>query len=187
MAIEIELKAWVADAEAAADRIGRFAVERGSFVKDDEYWRPVEGERALGSGVRIRREASSAVVNFKRKEVRDGIEVNDEREFRVSDGDAMGELLSRLGLGVWIRKRKSGTAWEWDGMAIELARIEGLGWFAELEILAETDDADTVAAARKRLREGLGRCGIPECRVETRYYTEMLEGLRKGTFTPPDL
>lgn len=192
MATEIELKAWVDDPEGTSLRISGFAEERGLFLKEDAYWRPLIGGRPgdgpapnLGSGVRIRREGAAATVNFKRKEVRSGMEVNDEREFRVSDADAMGELLSRLGLGVWIRKRKSGRAWDWEGMTIELSEIEGLGTFVELEILSERDDAATVAAARSRLLEGLRRCGVGEDRIEGRYYTEMLEGLRAGTFTPP--
>jgi hypothetical protein len=94
MAIEIELKAWVDDPASTRRSIAAFATPKGSYRKDDSYWRyprsPLtwgdaeERQRAaqLGSGVRIRREDLSdpaAVVNFKRKEVRDGIEVNDER------------------------------------------------------------------------------------------------------------
>jgi adenylate cyclase class 2 len=193
MAIEIELKAWVDDPASARRSIATFATPTGSYRKDDSYWRYQESSRTesgaesrraeLGSGIRIRREDLSdpaAVVNFKRKEVRDGIEVNDEREFEVSDAAVFGDLLSRLGLAVWIRKRKIGEAWRTDGVTIELSEIEGLGFFAELEILAEVDDAATVADARKRLLATLARIGIDSNKIETRYYTEMLAQKAKG-------
>ncbi len=182
MAIEIELKAWVDESEAARRTITSFAAPVRTYRKDDAYWRAQEGtgpagRGALGSGVRVRREdlsESGATVTFKRKEVRDGIEVNDEREFEVSDAEVFGELLDRLGLAVWIRKRKTGEAWEAEGVAIELSEVEGLGSFVELEILAEKDDPATVAEARSRLLSVLRRIGIPQSRIEARYYTEML-------------
>jgi adenylate cyclase class 2 len=177
VAIEIEIKAWVDDPAAVRrelEKTGRYA---GPYVKDDEYWR-FEGTSGLnlGSGVRIRRESDGpgGVVNFKRKEVREGMEINDEREFAVSDAAVFSELLSRLGLVPWIRKRKVGAAWDMDGVTAELSRIEGLGDFIELELLEDRDDAETVDAARKRLLETMDRLGVPRTRIEGRYYTEML-------------
>jgi adenylate cyclase, class 2 len=198
MAIEIELKAWVDDPEATRRAIGSFARAAGTYRKDDAYWRLTTGTEPsgtdqkpegkpravpLGSGIRIRREdvtCPRAMVNFKRKEMRDGIEVNDEREFEVSDAEVFGELLSRLGLSVWIRKRKTGEAWTANGVTIELSEVEGLGYFTELEILAEVDDPETVAEARKRLLATLERIGIGQNKIETRYYTEMLAKRAQG-------
>lgn len=190
MAIEIELKAWVNDPEATKRAIESFAVPGGQYRKDDAYWRPAQGTELttsgagrLGSGVRIRRmdlSEPAAIVNFKRKEVRDGIEVNDEREFEVSDAAVFSELLTRLGLTVWIRKRKTGEEWTWEGITIELSEIEDLGYFVELEILAEKDDSATVADARGRLLAALKKIGIPETKIEARYYTEMLSAKSKA-------
>ena len=186
MSIEIELKAWADDPEGIRSRLSAAGEHLGSYVKDDEYWKDAAGPggRELGSGVRIRRlsapgEGARAVATFKRKEVRDGIEVNDEREFEVSDADAFAELLSRLGLAPWIRKRKTGDAWNLDGITAELSELAGLGTFVELEILAEKDDPATVSAARSRLTAALAALGVPAERIETRYYTEMLAAARR--------
>lgn len=189
MAIEIELKAWADDPAAVRARLSEAGDFLGSYEKDDEYWKDaaVPGGRELGSGVRIRRlsapggagPASRAVATFKRKEVRDGIEVNDEREFEVSDAEAFAELLSRLGLSPWIRKRKVGAAWNLDGITAELSELAGLGTFVELEILSDTDESETVARARERLLRALAALGVPEDRIEGRYYTEMLSALRR--------
>lgn len=177
MAIEIEIKAWVDDAETVKNRLAAAGEHRGSYRKDDEYWKGRPGSPdALGSGVRLRRTADGpeAVVNFKRKEVRDGMEINDEREFGVSDAAAFAELLTRLGLQPWMRKRKIGEAWDIAGITAELSLVEGLGTFIELEILAEEDSAETVDEARSRLLAALDGLGVPRRRIEPRYYTEML-------------
>jgi adenylate cyclase class 2 len=195
MAVEIELKAWIADPQALMEKIDTFAQTLGSYVKEDAYWRPgavshsadlrgagSPNPEGLGSGVRIRRAAWDTddpqwVVNFKRKEVQDGVEVNDEREFAVSDINAFEELLERLGLRMWIRKRKSGRAWNFEDMTIEVSEVAGLGWFAELEIIAENNSEATVDAAREKLLDMLVRLEIPKESIEDRYYTEMLAAL----------
>lgn len=183
MAIEIEIKAWVEDIASVRARLEALGRYSGLFKKDDEYWRPRSGPSdGLGSGVRIRRtsDGPSAVVNFKRKEVRDGMEINDERELEVSDAAVFAELLDRIGLAPWIRKRKVGEAWDLDGITAELSEIVGLGTFVELEILAQDDDAETVSSARRRLLDALDRLGVDRTRIEERYYTEMLREAAAG-------
>ncbi|MDR0561587.1 MAG: class IV adenylate cyclase [Spirochaetaceae bacterium] len=188
MATEIELKAHVEDREALKSAAASFARFSGSFEKEDVYW---YGPGMIPkSGLRIRQEtdtdpqgavARSLAVTYKIKETRNGIEVNDEREFTVSDIGNFEELLRRLGLAPGTRKRKRGWSWDYEGIAIELAEISGLGWFAELEILADNDRPDTVAHARSRLLTLLRRLGIGEDKIETRYYTEMLRSLQEKT------
>jgi adenylate cyclase class 2 len=206
--LEIELKARVGDPEERRGIISRFAGPAGEFLKEDTYWYPPSppegpsprqenpGTGALPSGVRVRREEHRnppgggadriTRVCFKTKEKREGIEVNDEREFEVSRGEVFEELLIRLGLSPGVRKRKQGWVWEYGDALIELCEVSGslspgkagdrvcLGWFVELEILAPGDRRETVAAARKRLFEVLEKTGIGKDRIEERYYTEML-------------
>jgi adenylate cyclase class 2 len=209
MAIEIELKAWAGDPEKRRGIISQFAGPAEEFLKEDTYWYPPfrpegssskPGSRetgALPSGVRVRREEHRnppgggedlriTRICFKTKEKREGIEINDEREFEVSDGKLFEELLIRLGLSPGVRKRKQGWGWVYRDVVIELCEVSGavspgkagetvrLGWFAELEILADKDRRETVAAARARLFEVLEKMGISEDRIEERYYTEML-------------
>lgn len=210
MATEIELKAWVDDPAATAALLDGAWSPLAVYDKDDEYWRPGDPARrgSLGSGVRIRtertasrsdaspdlgqglgaaverllggRDGVTAVVNFKKKEVRAGIEVNDEREFSVDEPDTFRELLRRLDLRPAIRKRKRGLSWSSGDATLELSEVAGLGVFLEIEILADSDDQGTVAAARKRLRELLAGAGIDEGRIEERYYTELLEARGLG-------
>jgi adenylate cyclase class 2 len=186
MATEIELKAWVDDPEALKARIASLACFSASFDKEDAYWYPCSHCSAApvpASGVRIRKETATddtgsvthnIGVTYKLKEVRDGIEVNDEREFSVSDGPVFEELLKRLGLQCGAIKHKHGWAWQYEGITVELVQIAKLGWFVELEIMADNDHLETVLSARTRLLTFLHYLDIGEDKIETRYYTEML-------------
>ena len=93
MPIEIELKASVEDHRSLKEQISLLSPPSFSFEKDDCYWAAGDGkESPLRSGVRLRREriafpggetGEKTLVTYKVKEVRDGIEINDEREFSV--------------------------------------------------------------------------------------------------------
>jgi adenylate cyclase class 2 len=191
MAIEIEVKAHVKDPQALKSRISLLASSSPlSFEKDDCYWVATCKEVPGGipkSGVRVRREKhwrdkaaeeEKILITYKSKEIRDGIEINDEREFAVSNGDTFTELLKRLGLEPGIRKHKQGWAWIYGNVHAELCEVSGpdhnLGWFAELEILADDAGTETVAAARKQLLELLEKLSISKDSIEERYYSELL-------------
>ena len=186
MAIEIELKAWGEAYEATKAAISAVASYAKAFEKEDAYWYPVQPNAAVPRfGVRVRKEtdgtaqAQQTWVTYKTKEVRAGIEVNTEREFAVSDAAVFEELLQALGLAVGAHKHKKGWAWQYADaeppITIELTEVEHLGTFVELEILADNDAPETIAAARTRLLSLLHKIGIDECRIEARYYTEMLK------------
>jgi adenylate cyclase class 2 len=187
MAVEIELKARVDSLEKIKAAISSFAEYGGEFLKNDVYWfprsPPAAGTAIPLSGIRVRQEQDTPPngkvrritwVTFKVKEVREGIEINQEKEFEVSDTAAFEELLVRLGLERGSAKKKTGWAWKYEGITAELCQVDRLGWFAELEIIAQDAKEATVAIARKRLLELLERIGIGEDKLETRYYTEML-------------
>jgi adenylate cyclase class 2 len=190
MPIEIELKTRTEDHQALKEKISLLAPAAFYFEKDDCYWIAGKGrDGPLRSGVRLRREKivlpsgateDKALVTYKIKEVRDGIEINDEREFAVSDAADCEELLQRLGLEPGLRKHKQGWAWTLGAVKAELCDVSGpqrsLGWFLELEILAEDAEAPTVAAARHKLLDLLERLGVPRDRIEERYYSELLAG-----------
>lgn len=173
MATEIELKVWIDDVSSISERLSLSMVCTGTYTKHDEYWR--SDHHDIGNGIRLRvEEDGTCIVNWKRKEVRKLIEVNDEHEFAVSSRDECALLLESLGFSPWIRKVKRGSAYKSGPILAELSEIEGLGHFLELEILADDDTPDTVARAQNALYRCLEDLGIPRDRIETRYYTSML-------------
>jgi adenylate cyclase class 2 len=181
---EIELKAHAENPEALKARLEALAEYAGAFEKEDAYWFPQKaGFPVPPSGIRVRREKdtppggeSSAVVHvtYKSKEVRNGIEINDEREFDVSGAEEFEGLLSILEFTKGIAKKKKGWAYRRGRINAELCEVEGLGWFIELEILSAKKDGETLDRAREELSGFLGDLGIGEEALESRYYTEML-------------
>jgi adenylate cyclase class 2 len=113
--------------------------------------------------------------------MRDGIEVNNERELAVSDGKIFEEILAQMGLAPFIKKEKRGTAWEYadaDGgprILAELSDVAQLGWFLELEIQSDSRDERDIQKNRQCLLALLEKLGIPADKIEARPYTEMLE------------
>jgi predicted adenylyl cyclase CyaB len=187
MSIEIEIKAWADDPESVKKNIDSFAQFSGTYEKSDAYWIVTDDMKIfapeLKSGVRIRKESFTKSdgeqyfvtrVCFKKKEVRTDMEVNIEKEFDITDTATFAELLSNLGLVKGFMKHKKGFSWNYENITIELSEIEHLAWFCELEIIAENDDEEFVAACRNRLYEVLQKTGIDVSKVETRYYTDML-------------
>ncbi|GHV43207.1 hypothetical protein AGMMS49546_24180 [Spirochaetia bacterium] len=196
MAFEIELKAWVDEREKLKKRLNALAQYECAYEKDDTYWIFTEkvapdlpfSENIPASGVRVRwedetdaqgRSSERVLVTYKVKEILDGIEINDEREFEVSNGKVFEELLERLGLCPGSVKKKKGWAWnsavpgEPDVRA-ELSEVEGLGWFIELEIVANDNSEKTLSEGRNRLLTLLDSLDIPRNRIESRTYTGML-------------
>ena len=181
MVTEIELKAHVADYEAIKLVLSEKAKYLGVFEKEDSYWFPKEASISSKS-YRLRKEKreidgmekSASFISYKKKEVRDEIEINEEREFEVKPGELAGEFFHELGFESGISKRKRGWAYTWEGITAELVEVEGLGWFVELEILIEKQQEENFEAAKKRLLDFLDDLGIKKEALESRFYTEML-------------
>jgi len=137
--------------------------------------------------IRIREESSGdpaspaaqTVVTYKRKEFAGSVEVNDEKEFAIDSRADFEALLGDLGFAPAITKVKRTKTFDWtapDGTAVglELSLVGPLGWFIEIEILADSPDDAEIARARDLVGTALSRCGIPESAIETRFYTDML-------------
>lgn len=157
--------------------IDRRRAQGGSAAPDADT-RPVK--------VRIRDENGAITVTYKRKELQKDIEINDEREFSIDDRAAFEALIADLGFSPYSSKEKKTKTFAWTApdktaVSIELSLVTGLGWFVELEILANDPDDDETARARAALRETLSKCGVPESAIESRYYTDMLASVNRPT------
>ena len=188
MATEIELKAHVKDHEAIKLLLSKKAEYFCAFEKEDSYWLRPENTGSL-TRFRLRREKCiltngtetfTCFIGYKKKEVNDGIEVNDEREFEIKPGIGAENFLRELGLEPVISKRKRGWAWSYEGILAELVEVDGLGWFIELEILkdektpCDISREESFKEEKKRLLDFISFLGIEKKAIESRYYTEML-------------
>ncbi len=113
----------------------------------------------------------------KRRECKENValEVNDEKEFAVSDRTEFERFLHKAGFEAVSEKHKKSMQWEKDGVLIELCTVEPLGDFLEMEILSETTDENRVNEARFALEKLLKKYGIPLEQIEPMYYSELLK------------
>ena len=127
MSVEIELKAWADNEKSLKNKLDRDLNPIGEYLKEDVYWVPGRGfegfRENFRSGLRVRketwkrtggsdREDTKTIVCFKMKEIRDSIEVNDEKEFEVSNPSVFEELIKNLGFEPDFEKTKQGWAWD---------------------------------------------------------------------------
>ncbi len=173
MATEVELKAHIEDPEAVEARIRAFARFSKDYDRRDIYFR-VEGLDPTTTDFRLRRDTGAAVVTFKKKSIKNGVEANEEREFEVSDPDAFASLAERIGCTVFARKHKTGRSYRSGQATIEISSVEGLGHFIEIEILLPTADPAEIEGADAEVRAILERAGVPSAAIEPRNYIDML-------------
>lgn len=188
---EIELKAHVADWQGTATRLDGFAHYCGMVMKDDVYYALHGGPAARvrtetplraqdGHGMRgaVAAGAQRVFFTYKRKEMHASngaaVEVNDELECELGNGAPLVAFLSDSGCTVVLEKHKRTERWRYGDVCIELCEVPPLGDFLELEVLADCDDAPTVADARARLLDVLSRAGIGHDQLEERYYRDMV-------------
>jgi predicted adenylyl cyclase CyaB len=176
--VEIELKAWVDDWDAVETALDSFMEYEGPVQKDDEVWSlPLiqPGPRSGDFRLRVRRQPEGTVVTVKDKSYRNGLEINREVEFGVSDPASFAKMLSMMSARRLYGKSKRGKSWRSiDGVLAELLKVEGLGDFLEVEILRDDGQEFDERKIKAELAAVLSRCGIPESRIESRTYSQML-------------
>ena len=198
---EIELKAHVYNRDELIPKLNADARYLGTAEKTDSYWRQAvapDGSRETtrtaeqapsenSLTVRIRTECTETaakektyryLVTYKQKrricKENPALEVNDEKEFAVSDRAEFERFLQKAGFEAVFEKHKKSMQWTKDGVFIELCTVDPLGDFLEMEILAETADKNRIKEARLALEKLLKKYGIPLEQIEPMYYSELL-------------
>ena len=189
MQLEVEIKAWVRDQKRLEHNLTTVGASVSkSFEKVDSYFR--YSRENIEHDVRIRGNDGTFVVTYKDKTITDGLEVNQEHEFTVSDPAPMGELLVRLGARPLIEKHKIGALWKLpdSDLNIEISEVSDLGIFVEIEaildphLISEAQRRFLVTESERTIRTLLSKLEIPARDIEARTYTSMLlEKQRTGT------
>ncbi len=207
---EIELKAHVENRSKVIEKMNFLAEYIGSVQKDDFYWgKDIDGKKIQARIRRERHleilDAESFMANinadeyrlkpdqgkeevfltYKEKEVRESengtsFEVNDEKESKIDNPQALEALFKDLGMNIVLEKHKTVISWMYGNTHIELCTVPPLGDFLEIEILTENNDQETITENRNKLLEILKKCDIPESKIEKRYYSEMLREVQKS-------
>jgi adenylate cyclase class 2 len=183
MALEIEIKAWIRRPEVTRRLIEERCVFRKNYLKEDIYFSAPEGSAFAGGkaagktgepDLRIRSENGEWICTHKEKTIRNGLEVNEENEFTLSDGPLLGRLLEKLGCRENLRKVKQGKSYSCRGLNVEVSDVRGLGLFVEAEKVLEQAAPEDLDRWEKTIREFLAEIGVRDEDIESRPYSLML-------------
>jgi adenylate cyclase class 2 len=173
---EVEIKANLTNQEYTHLRhiLPEIGTYHGRFIQRDCYFQerhsPIERVR-----VRSVDSSNNVIITFKNRRSYDGIETNQEIEFKADDGNNVRTFFKALGLTESFSKTKIVELFSYEKMSYELVEIEGLGFFIEIEtILPSFCDFMSVAQAREDVLEALLALGITPASIEKKTYKELL-------------
>jgi adenylate cyclase class 2 len=177
--IEIEVKARLIDVAATESRLVSFALFEREFEKTDAYYvtpgyDPLQGK---GFRFRLRSDGGRHFVSYKTKSLHSGVEVNEEREFSIEDPEGFLHLAKNLGAVPDLSKRKTGRSYLWEGLTLELCRVDLLGDFIEIEALLDDGREAEIEGARGKVLGALSKAGVDISLIEPRSWAELLKGL----------
>jgi adenylate cyclase class 2 len=167
--LEVEIKAYCDDPAALRDRVTELGgTLEGSLIEEDSYFNhPSRDFATTDEAFRIRRTPEGSVVTYKGPKIGERSKTRYENEVALDDADAFAEILLRLGFRPVRAVKKRRELYALEGAHVCLDSVEGLGYFAEIEILSE--DREEAEQKLFTLAERLGLA-----RFERRSYLELL-------------
>lgn len=138
--LEVELKVRVLSLDPVRDALARIgALSKGKVHEHDIFYNAPHRDFAkTDEAVRIRYTDNHAVVTYKGPKIRKfGLKAREELNFAVESGEAFGTMLERLGFFRTIEVNKWREEYRLGQVLVCLDDVEGLGTFAEIEVIAE--------------------------------------------------
>lgn len=166
MQFEVEQKFRVENIEDVRDHAETLgAAFAPPMTQIDQYFaHPARDYSETDEALRIRRVADQNVVTYKGPKLDATTKTRRELELPIEAGDEgaerFGQLLLALGFTpvAEVSKRRHSARLKWRDKSIEIALddVGSLGWFVELEVLADETELDTARAAIASLAIKLG-------------------------------
>jgi len=182
--LEVETKVKLDSREVPELRkkIKKIAKLEKKESRGDDYFalRRFRKKKYPKKAFRIRKKPDKYEVNFKKWLTQywdDEIVVKQEFEFVMKNKDDVDKLLALfkdLGFREWVKKRKTSESYlhkKDKRIVIEINKIAHLGYFMEIEYLAQPKEMNK---AKKKIRQTLRDLGIRKDQIENTGYTKML-------------
>jgi adenylate cyclase, class 2 len=176
--LEVELKVKIPSLDPVREHLERKHARSGGNVHEHDiyYNAPHRDFGQTDEAVRIRYTDDHAVVTYKGPKIKKfGLKAREELNFAVESGETFETMLDRLGftrtleVNKWRETYKLGTA------SVSLDTVDGLGTFAEIEVIAR-DETDNPTAQIEKIAKEIGVTGVPI--LES--YLEMLLDKQSG-------
>jgi len=161
--IEFELKARVASLNPLREALkARHARCDGLREEHDSYYNhPCRDFGTTDEAMRVRRAASETVVTYKGAKLPGTwLKAREELNLAIEDGPTFEAMLERLGFRRTAVVTKRRELWSLDGASVALDEVDGLGTFAEIEVIGEQGDPTAEDRVRE-LARSLGVTGEP--------------------------
>ena len=176
--IEIEIKAYVKDLKSTLDFLYKNAKFKKKYFKKDIYYSKIEEIKTqninLNNCIRLRIENGGYTFCSKIRNIIDAVEVNEEREIKVSKKKSkfiINFLFLLQNYKEYVRKEKKGYAFYYKNALVEVSSIKNLGNFIEIEFL---NSLESIENQIKELKLILKDIGIDESYIETKPYINLL-------------
>ncbi|MEM4271773.1 MAG: class IV adenylate cyclase [Candidatus Pacearchaeota archaeon] len=171
--IEVEAKVAISNPETIrkkARQLGKFS---GKKTKIDDYYTLENLQKYPKKSLRIRKMDGYYVINFKQSlGYKKGVHAKKEVEFKVSDISNFLRLIEDFGFKKWLTKEKESEIYKISkNFQIELNKVKGLGWFVEVEYLANPGE---LKSARKKVNEVMAKLGFKRKDAIKAGYTKQL-------------
>ena len=191
--LEVETKVRINNVNELRKKIQNIARLEKKETRGDDYFalkRKFRKHAYPKKAFRIRKKPDKFEVNFKkwlRKYWDKDVIVKQEFEFTLKNKQHVDDLLALfkdLGFEQWMKKRKTSESYlhkKDKRIVIEINKVEHLGYFMEIEYLAQPNEMNK---AKKKIRNVLKELEIKQEQIENTGYTKMLwqKGIKDKRF-----
>jgi len=161
--LEVELKVKIPSLDPVREQLVRKnAGSAGKVHEHDIYYNaPHRDFGQTDEAVRVRYTDDHAVVTYKGPKIKKfGLKAREELNFAVESGEIFETMLDRLGFRKTREVNKWRETFKLGNASVSLDTVEGLGTFAEIEVIAE-DGGDNPTSAIEKIAQEIGVTGEP--------------------------
>ncbi len=172
--IEVEAKVKIPNPSLLKKKIQSIAKFKTREKKTDTYYTLESKNKYPKKSLRIRKTNHTYEINFKQKlSYIKNIHAKKEKEFRVSDMKNFLDLINDFGFRKWLTKTKHSEIYQIKkNFHIEINHVQSLGWFLEIEYLAQ--NKTQIQKARTQILSILKKLNINKNQIIKDGYTKLL-------------
>lgn len=177
--IEVEIKIKISSPQIFRRKAKEIAEYIGREKKTDSYYTLEQLNNYPKKSLRIRKKGKFYEINFKERiSYSKGIHAKHEEEFRVTSIRNFLNLIKDFGFKKWLVKEKITEIYRIkDNFHIELNYVKHLGWFLEIEYLA--NNKAEIPKAKKEILKLLKKLNI-KGKITKDGYTKLLWKKKQG-------
>jgi adenylate cyclase class 2 len=161
--LEVELKVKIPSLDPVREELVRKKAQSGGKVHEHDiyYNAPHRDFGQTDEAVRVRYTNDHAVVTYKGPKIKKfGLKAREELNFAVECGRTFETMLERLGFTKTLEVNKWRETYKLGTASVSLDMVDGLGTFAEIEVMTESENDNPTVLIEKIAKE-IGVVGEP--------------------------